>query len=198
MYIGIPISIKLQSIRRNDDLNQGAFKFSLYPPLVTIKKMDLYQYVNMNCEANYEISEINYSSGVLTIVVDYSSDLEGKTCNLTVAFDNNYIRTPSTWFNFTAQSETMPLIIFSLDKEYKISKLIFLVLAYSALALFLLSLAHKMIGAELLTCCQLVYFSICFYNPLTVPFSAIKNHGVIRGYYPFFVEKDGEFLFPFS
>lgn len=149
--------------------------------------MNLYELVNLTCEADYEVSSITYVSGVMTIIVDYSSDVEERACSLNVAFDSNYIRTPTTWLNFTAQSETMPLIIFSLDSEYKISKLIFRVLAYSALALFLLSLAHKMIGAELLTCCQLVYFSICFYNPLTVPFSAIKNQGTARGYFPLFM-----------
>ena len=50
--------------------------FKVYPPLFSITKMNLTQYIQLSCNSNYSLSSATYdTSGVLALAVDYSSDL---------------------------------------------------------------------------------------------------------------------------
>jgi hypothetical protein len=57
----------------------------------------------------------------------------------------------------------MPLVVSRKLNEVKISKFSFTILAYIVIGVFVLSLSHKMIGVELLNCCQIAYLSNSFY-----------------------------------
>ena len=100
---------------------------------------------------------------MLTLTADYSIDMEGKSCRLDLSFDSNYIRSPNTSVNFEAVSKTLPLIIITKQEEYQTIKLIFGILGYIAVGIFAVSLGHKMIGAETITCSVLVYLSNVLY-----------------------------------
>jgi len=128
--------------------------------------MDLTQQVDLICQdTNYDVSAISYdSSGILTLTADYSTDMEGKSCTLNISFDRTVIVSPNSTLSFEAISKTLPLIILNNQAEYKSIKLIFGILGYISVGVFLLSLGHKMVGAETMACSQIVYLSYVLYN----------------------------------
>jgi len=78
-------------------------------------------------------------------------------------------------------------------------KLIFIYLDYAAVAIFLISLGYKMIGAELMTCCQLVYFSNAFYKKQFIFFSQTQGlKSVTGGWSLFSDDNDSQFMMPFT
>ena len=110
--MGIPLNLNLTSIRRNEDLNQGIFSFAVYPPLLNIGKMNLSSYLQLNCTIYETVSDITYdSTGKLTVSVDFSIDLEGMPCSVTLAFDPAIVKSSNITFTFDAVSETQPLRI---------------------------------------------------------------------------------------
>ena len=75
--------------------------------------------------------------------------MEGRPCNLTLGFDSKIVRSSisnSTSFPFTAISRNIPLRISNQLSMLATLKYIFDILSYIALALFAVSLVHKMIG----------------------------------------------------
>ena len=50
----------------------------MVPPVVDIVKMDLWNFVQFTCDAQHTLTSVTYESGVLTVVTDFSTDLEGK------------------------------------------------------------------------------------------------------------------------
>ena len=110
--MGEDLRLSLTRITRNGDLNQGLFSFAVEPPLLNIGKMDLGSYLQLNCSTNETISDITYSErGELTLTVDYSIDLEGMPCSVTLAFDPAIVKSSDITFTFNAVSETQPLRI---------------------------------------------------------------------------------------
>jgi len=75
--------------------------------------MDLEKKVELECIAVYRVSSIKYDylTGKLSLIVDYSSDMEGIPCNLTVSFDPIIITSDNITIYFDAVSETLPLVI---------------------------------------------------------------------------------------
>ena len=65
VYHGVPLSLALSSINKVDGLNQGIFRFDVYPPLFTISEMHLNQHVSLFCNATEAVSAISYLNGVL-------------------------------------------------------------------------------------------------------------------------------------
>ena len=61
-------------------------------------------------------------------------------------------------------SSTLPLIIVKNEQMLRTIRTIFRVISYIGLALFLLSLGHKMMGVELVTNLQIVYLSNALYH----------------------------------
>lgn len=192
--------LSLKRIERSDGLNQGVFQFTVSPPLITINRMNLSQYASFLCDSTYIISDISYSTGTLKIVADYSTDMEGLPCELTLSFDSGVIRSPNASLSFSAVSRNAPLIISHHLSEYGTIKLIFGYLALIVLGLFVLSLPHKMIGAELLFNCQLVYLSNAFYARASFLFGSVKDFGLVSGYWSFFYDEaeHADLLYPFT
>ena len=82
------MQLSLTSITKKGLDDQGVFKFSLYPALLTLSKMDFSEYGTLTCEAEkYSINDVSFEGGVLTYSVDYWEDLEGKDCSLSLSFD---------------------------------------------------------------------------------------------------------------
>jgi hypothetical protein len=198
--VGTPLNLSLSYTERNQDENQGIFSFCLIPPLLNFKEMNLSQRVAILCDYSaYTVTDLSYDRGTLSITVDFSEDLEGRNCNLTVSYDTSLIRSPDSFLAFTVQSNTTALILFSKTRELQQITFIFRMLSYIALALFLLSLGHKMIGAELLSSCQLVYLSYCFYQRPSVLFSSLQSFGLVTGYWSLFYDAaDSKLVSDFS
>ena len=191
--------MSLSSIRKTEDQDQGVFKFDVFPPLFSINKMHLSQHVSLDCNASSFISQVSYLNGILEIRVDYTTDMEDQNCTVTFSFDQQIIQSPTINFGFQAVSENTPLIITSYGDSYALSKIIFFYLSLAALAVFILSLPHKMIGAEVLSCCQIVYLSNAFYEKPRFLFSSVKSFRLVSGYWSLFYEQcDGYLFLPFS
>ena len=78
VYRGNPLLFGLIRTERVEGENKGIFQFSVYPPILIIEQIDLYQYVNLSCASTYTVTQMEYTSGVLDISVDYSEDMEGR------------------------------------------------------------------------------------------------------------------------
>ena len=78
------------------------------------------------------------------------------------------INSQSSSVSFLAVSDNDELLFSESLESFSTFSLIFDVLAWVVLGIFLLSLGHKLIGAELLFNCQLVYLSCGMYSK--VPF----------------------------
>jgi len=80
VYLGKPLQISLQSIRRNTSANEGLFSFKITPPLSSLSKMDFGSFLSLSCDCAYTVSDIKYTDGELQLVVDYTQDMEGVPC----------------------------------------------------------------------------------------------------------------------
>jgi hypothetical protein len=58
----------------------------------------------------------------------------------------------------------MKLIIIPNKQELFIIQTILTALGYISLAIFVLSLGYKMVGAETMTCCQMIYLANVLYS----------------------------------
>jgi hypothetical protein len=114
---------------RNQEQNQGTFSFYIYPPLFNIRRMTLSSCVALQCNSTYTITSLGYDRGTLSVTVDFSEDLEGRSCNLTVSYDANVIRSPDSFLAFTVQSNTTALTYFSKVSDFTRITFIFRVLS---------------------------------------------------------------------
>lgn len=121
--------------------------------------------------------------------------MEGLACNLTLTLNTTFIKYSSVSLAFNAIGRNIPLTIsHNLDSNNTI-EFIFKILSYMSLALFVLSLSHKMIGAELLLCCQMVYLSNCFNEKSTMIMNTVKSFQMVTGDWSFFhSDSDQELL----
>jgi cysteine-rich repeat protein len=148
IYKGAAPTLSLNSIRKNGDLDQGTFVFDLLPDLLFLNNIGTAVMVALDCAANYTASQTTYSGGKLTLIVDYTTDMEGVGCNLTINYNLNVASLLENSISFNATSNNQKLVI--ADQSTSNSKqtlaLVFRMLSYVAIAVFLVSLRHKMIG----------------------------------------------------
>ena len=69
--------MSVHSIFRAEEVNQGIFKFTVFPPLFTISRMHLESRIILECNASYTVSNIVYLNGILTVNADYTTNMEG-------------------------------------------------------------------------------------------------------------------------
>lgn len=81
-------------------------------------KMNITQHILFTCDANYTITNIVYSSGIFELVADYTTDMEDRSCNLTLTFDPNIIESTASKLSFTVKSRNSPLIITQYIEQY--------------------------------------------------------------------------------
>ncbi len=103
-----------------------------------------------------------------------------------MTFDRAFVRSPSTKLKFTAKSSNYPLTYTANLGYYLNLRDLFHLFGYIAVAFFAVSLPHKMIGAELLVCCQIIYLSNCFYKIHSFFFSTVREFGLVTGDWAFF------------
>jgi hypothetical protein len=193
--------MSLVNVKRNRELNQGIFVFKIYPPLVSINRMNLTHYALLECPAIYSISSLKYdtSIGELTLTADYTSDMEGIPCNMTLSFDSAIIRSADITVSFDAVSDTLPLVIIKNQDHLRTINTIFVAISYASLAIFFLSLGHKMIGIEVIINLQLIYLSNAFYKKTYLFLNELRRLHLVTGYWAlFYDENDQNFNPPFS
>jgi hypothetical protein len=105
---------------------------------------------------------------------------------LNVTFERLVIVSPSATVDFEAVSRTMPLRIAKSAELMKSAKFIFTLLSLVAVGLFAVSLTHRMIGAELLVCFQVVLLSNCPYQKWDMFTYATQGTGAVSGGWPLF------------
>jgi cysteine-rich repeat protein len=196
-YVRHPINISLQSIRRTEGLNQGVFIFRISPSLPQFRFQDPYQNISLLCNSAYSVSDIAYSKGTITLIVDFTEDLEGRSCTLTLNISSS-IRYPMSSLVFDAVSDDIPLVISLYLESYIAIKTIFRILGIVAIGLFIVSVSHKLIGAELLVCCQMVCLSSYFYRVAPFLFNSVKELGVVTGWPLLHSDSDSSTISPFS
>ena len=111
------------------------------------------------------VSHVSYDAGAVRILVDYSKDLEGANCSLTLTYDQDVAVLGYSIIHFDAVSRNEKLVYAEASSQEAAKNNIFFfkILAYAALGVFLLSLPLKMVGPELVVCLQLAYFSCIYY-----------------------------------
>ena len=125
--------------------------------------------------------------------------MEGVPCNLELGFDQNILRSPSSKISFTVISNDFPLFYSTLIGQLRTIGISFKSLSYAVMGTFVLSIAHKLMGAELLICCQIVYLSISFYKMPPIFLSPLKNFNIVTGDWSFFHKSAyDEMLVPFT
>lgn len=99
---------------------------------------------------------------------------------------------------FDAVSDDIPLVISLYLESYIAIKKIFRILGIVAIGLFIVSVSHKLIGAELLVCCQMVCLSNYFYRVASFLFNSVKELGVVTGWPLLHSDSDSSTISPFS
>ena len=128
--------------------------------------------------------------------VAYNEDMEGRSCTLTLPYDLTIVDRPASRLSFDVKSNDLKLIVSNKLKEYRQLKFIFGIIAMVALAIFGISLPRKMLGVELLNCCQISFLSLCLYSPQKFIYSALKGLSLVTGEWSFFGEGADFFLIP--
>ena len=148
VYEGIPLSLTLNSTTHADGLNRGVLSFAVSPPLLTIRDMNLSQLCTLTCASVYSVADISYDSakGTLSLTVDFEEDLENRDCTLSLGFDPSLVRSRTASLSFVVESDDLPLIVVSNLSAYGTFTFIFETLSFVAVAVFALSLGHKLVG----------------------------------------------------
>ena len=87
-----------------------------------------------------------HEQGELSVVADYTEDMEDRDCNVTLVFDTTIIHSPTHYSSFTVRSNDTALTYTSSFPVYRTLQTIFQVLSYGSLCILVLSLPHKMLG----------------------------------------------------
>jgi len=69
----------------------------------------------LSCASDYTVTQMVYSQGELSIEVDFTRDLEGVDCSLSINYDQQLTIINNSSVNFTAISRNEELIIVSED-----------------------------------------------------------------------------------
>ena len=144
---------------------------------------------------------MSYSEGELVVQVDFTKDLENAECSLNISYDQQLASVKNSSLNFTAVSRNEELVIKSEEdiSKRKTIKFIYQILSYCFLGVFLLSLCHKLIGAELAVPFQMVYLSFALYARPSYLSVALRSFTLVTGCRTLFFSQDYQnMLLPFS
>ena len=110
-------------------------------------------------------------------MVDFTEDLEGVACTLNITYDQSITLSEDSSYGFEAISRNQKLVLLndSILSTKKNISFIFKFLSYILLAMFLVCIRHKTMWVELITACQVAYFSLAFYKEPTFLSSSINN-----------------------
>jgi hypothetical protein len=127
------------------------------------------------------------ADGTLTVLVQYSDDLEGRATTLTLAYDPTLVGLPPQVLKFNMVGHNDPINYSSLTGLENIV----LNLGYAVVGLFFIQLiismvVHKLIGLETMQVLQVVFFSR-YLLANSGPMAVYNMHSInyINGYNPF-------------
>ena len=115
-------------------------------------------------------------------------------CSLGVSYDQDLATVNNSFLNFTAVSRNEELVIASEEdiSKRRTIKFIFTYLSLGFLGVFLLSLCHKMIGAELAVSSQMVYLSFALYARPSYLSAALRSFTLVTSCRTLFFSEDYE------
>ena len=93
-------------------------------------------------------------------------------------------------------SDDVPLLFSGQVDQYKVFQFIFNVLSLTTLAVFALSLPHKMAGAELLSSSQIAYLSLCLHQEPSFLISVLSEFRLVIGSWSLFFREEDAYLLP--
>jgi cysteine-rich repeat protein len=169
-YVGPSVSIVLTETQKDPQADQGIFTFRVEPPLLLLQRFNLSDFFDFQCpQAAFSIANWTYLDGEIKLLVDYTTDLEGKPAVAIFTFDQNIIHYPPISLHFTAQSDGQLLVI--IEDTLTSLLLTYLMLMTACLALLLLAVGSwfdRMVGVEAALSLQIIYythFSVTHYTP---------------------------------
>jgi cysteine-rich repeat protein len=155
-----PISVSLLSVKRAIDANTATVTLKLQPNVRPLASMDFSQYVSLTV-GNHSLSySVSYTDdGTLTFTVAFSSNIEGQSAIISLAYDSSRVTLPPTELSFRMVGHNNPLNY----AEPADLQWVILYLGYIIDGLFLLQLVvslifHKMIGLETMQIAQTIFF----------------------------------------
>jgi len=113
--------------------------------------------------------------------VDYAKDMEGVPCNLTLSYVQSLVKSPASILSFNAVSNDTKLLVSNHLETVSMAKFNFRLLSFIILGIFVVSLGHKMIGAELIVSCQTLYLSCSMFGEPTFVFDSIYSLNPVNG-----------------
>lgn len=121
--------------------------------------------------------------------------MEGRHCIVTLAYDPTIVDRPASQLSFNVKSSLNgKLVISNKLSEYAQIKFIFNIIALIALALFVVSLSRKMLGVELISCCQTAFLSLCLYERPLFLYNTLKGLSFVTGWSLFSDGYDSDLL----
>jgi hypothetical protein len=168
-YVGEVLRIKLIETQKANGLNQGIFTFAFQPLMPLLSRYNYASYFHFECNSStVQVVSWTYADGRVTLVVDYFSDLEAQPALATFGFNQLFIRYDPIIIEFTVQSDGLPLLFYEETVIMIVVRYLFLSAAALALLLLLVgSWCARMVGAEIVTIIQLMFylqFTIEFYS----------------------------------
>jgi hypothetical protein len=148
---------------------------------MNLQRMNFTKYFALTCDSTYEVTSLSYSAGKISVEFDYTEDMEGRHCTVTLAYDPTIVDRPPSQLSFDAKSQNAPLIISNKLSEYAQIRFLFGIIALIALGLFVISLPRKMPGVELLSCCQTAFLSLCLYERPLFLYNSLKGLSIVTG-----------------
>jgi hypothetical protein len=148
---------------------------------MNLQRMNFTKYLTLVCDSTYEVTSLVYTNGKISLAFDYTEDMEGRYCTVTLAYDPTIVDRPSSQLSFDVRSHNAKLVISNKLSEYAQIRFLFGIIALIALGLFVVSLPRKMPGVELLNCCQTAFLSICLYERPLFLYNALKGLSLVTG-----------------
>ena len=113
-------------------------------------------------------------------------------CLISISSNQQLATVKNSSLNFTAISRNEELIIVSEEdiSKRKTIKFIFTYLSLGFLGVFLLSLPHKMVGAELAVSCQMVYLSFALYPSPSFLSLSLRSFTLVTSYRTIFFSSE--------
>ncbi len=183
-YVGRDLKIALVETQKSEDEeNRGLFYFQLQPQIPSLQNMGISQYFFFECDnATYDVVSWKYSAGMITLTVDYRTDLEDREASAIFYFNQLYIVDWPIILNFTVKSDGLMLVIQENATELGIFKYFLLSTAVVAVLLLLVgSWFQRMIGIEVVSALQVIYylhFTIQPYSPTVKAFQSLSLVGL--------------------
>lgn len=147
-----------------------------------LARFNFSSFFTFSCDdASYKIVNWTYADGRVVLVVDYTTDLEGREAEVTFAFNQTYIRYSPFFLNFTIKSNSVMLIIPNQPDHSMFLSFFFYLSVVAVVLLAAGSVSRKMVGVEIVTLLQVVYFLPFAARQLTPAMSALQNMSILSG-----------------